>query len=582
MKLGFDNLRKSYGSRIVFENLSGEINSGDIIGLIGNNGVGKTTLVKILAGLETSDLGSVDFPRNAVVLYVEQFPVFDAGLSVYDEVLYAAESNNREKRDVPYLVKKTLNKIGLKEQVWSREAVSLSGGEKTKLSLCKAVVSDFDFLLLDEPSNHLDMKSCEGLEDYISNLRKPVLIISHDRYFLDRIANKIWELTAGGLKVYKGNYSAYKDQKEIEIRNREGQYNKQQAKIEHLKDMINDRKAWGASAHKDAGQSDFYRAKAKKHTSVLKAKERELEKLERNKVEKPRKTLSPAFEVINKSVAAGKLPNVLAQGENLSKNYGDKIIFEKASFTVARGDKIALIGENGTGKTTFLRMLCHIDEEYRGSITVSPSVRIGYFSQGLENTDENRSILEQILAPGITVEEARLLLACLLFRGDEVFKKVGSLSMGEKGRVAFARLILSGANTLILDEPTNYMDIVSREKMEEVLGEFQGAVLFVSHDRYFIKKLAKRIFRINNHKIVSYDGDYDYYLTKCREEKDRKGKGPEYKNIADNIRRLENKLAFLSGQLNGDMEEGEKELLNHQFINTARELNAYKETLKKG
>jgi len=583
MKLSFERLVKMYGGQVVFEDISGEINPGDIIGLIGVNGVGKTTLARILRGLEPFDSGQVNlFPSGGKVLYVEQFPSFDPDVSVYDEVSRSASEGMEGKTsEVSGTVKKVLNRMGLEETMWNQKAASLSGGEKTKLSLCKAMVREFDFLLLDEPSNHLDMESCQVLEEFLLGLGKPVLAISHDRYLLDTVANKIWELTGDGLKVYEGNYSDYKKQKEIETRNAEKEYEKQQARIEHLKKVISDRRDWYASAHKGAGQNDFYRSKAKKHTSVMKAKERELEKLEENKLERPRKEVSPAFEVINKNVAPVKFPPVLMRGENLSKSFGEKVIFDNASFCIGRGEKAALVGPNGAGKTTFLRMVCRLDRDFGGTISITPSVKVGYFAQELDDLDEDASILEYVAGNDIPPGEARLLLASLHFRRDEVFKRIGDLSMGERGRTAFARLILSGANMLVLDEPTNYMDIVSREKIEEVLSEFNGAVLFVSHDRYFIKRLATKILRIKHKKIISYDGGFDYYMQKCMEEKEIIEIGEEYKTLTDDIRRLECHLAFLSGQLNQVQDEEERQRIDSEFIKTARELNTLKTALEK-
>lgn len=586
MQLVFENLRKDFGSHTVFENISGEINEGDIIGLIGVNGVGKTTLAKILVGKEIPDSGRVHFaPGYAKVLYVEQFPVFEKGISVYDAVLQAAldslsGKNKTECVEGEVRVKTALNTIGLGDASWYQEAASLSGGEKTKLSLCKVMVRDFDFLLLDEPSNHLDVDSCQALEEYILSLNRPVLIISHDRYFLDSVATKIWELKPTELSVFEGNYSDYKYQKELLTRNAEKEYNKQQAKIKQLQRTINDRKNWYASAHQAAGQNDFARAKAKKHASVLKAKEKQLERLEKNKLEKPKRAPSPAFEVINQGVKKAKLPPNLVTGKKLVKKFGENVILDNAEFCINRGDKIALIGQNGTGKSTLLKMICSVDSQYSGTISVTPSVKIGYFPQDLDLGDQKVSILDYVTAQGASIGDARLLLASLLFRGDQVFKKISTLSMGEKGRVVFARLILSGANLLVLDEPTNYMDIVSREKIEDVLDEYGGAILFVTHDRYFVRRLANKIIKIGGGKLITYAGDYDYFLHKNRVDQDRKVIGEEYDNLADKIRRLECKLAFLGGELNRVQEEGEKERLDEEFITTARELNALKKALE--
>ena len=305
------------------------------------------------------------------------------------------------------------------------------------------MVKDFDFLILDEPTNHLDLKSYDWLEQFVQKLNKPLLIISHDRFFLDNTVNKIWELTRRGLKVYEGNYTVYRRQKEIEQINQEKEYEKQETKIKHLKQVIDERKGWYHKAHKSAGQNDFYRSKAKKHAQVLKAKEKELERIESNKLEKPEKAVSPAFEVINKSIIGQKFPPFLIQGRNLSKSFPEKVIFEDISFDIKRYDRVALIGPNGSGKTTLLKMVCGIDNQYGGELGINPSVKIGYFAQELDNLKTESTILDNCLVEGATVNEARLLLASLLFRGEAVYKKVSNLSMGEKGRVAFAKLVLS-------------------------------------------------------------------------------------------------------------------------------------------
>jgi ATPase subunit of ABC transporter with duplicated ATPase domains len=408
-----------------------------------------------------------------------------------------------------------------------------------------------------------------------------MLIISHDRYFLDKVANKIWELTSKGLKEYEGNYSIYQREKEAQEKHLAKEYEKQQAKIQQLEEVIDERKGWYKKAHKDAGQNDFYRSKAKKHASVLKAKKRELERLKNNKVEKPERSPSPAFEVINKAIRDKKLPTFLIQGYNLTKSYGQKVIFNNISFNIKRGDKIALLGKNGVGKTTLLKIICGLEEDFQGRVTINPGVKLGYFAQELDNLQGELSILENVLSTETTRNEARLLLASLLFRGDSVFKKVSQLSMGEKGRVAFAKLILSGANLLILDELTNYMDIESQEKIESVLEEFTGTVFFVSHDRYFIKKLANKIFVLEKRELICYEGNYEYYLDKCKKQNLNQEIGEDLGDITDNINRLECELAFLSGRLNEILDEEEKEELDRKFFLAAKKLKEYRRLLGK-
>ena len=290
--------------------------------------------------------------------------------------------------------------------------------------------------------------------------------------------------------------------------------------------------------------------------------------------------MSPAFEIINKSIIGKKFPRFLVQGKNLYKRYGSREIFQDVAFNIKHQDKIAVLGENGVGKTTLLKIICGLDKDFSGKLEISPSVKIGYFAQELDNLNSEATILDDVLVEGHTVEETRLLLASLLFRGDDVFKKIGNLSMGEKGRVAFAKLILSGANLLVLDEATNYMDIVSREKIEEALEEFGGSIIFVSHDRYFIRRLANRIFLVEDKKLRCFEGDFEYYLAKCKHQEAQEEIGEDYRTISENIKRLELELAFLAGKLDEVADEEEKEKLNERFLTVARELNKNKKLLK--
>ena len=579
MNINFSGLSKGYEGKTIFENIRGQISDGDKVGLIGSNGVGKTTLVKVLAGREDRDAGEISYsPTYIKTLYLPQHPEFDKGISVYEDIVkflfqWTKNNNSEDVSDIDALAKTALNRVGLEEDIWNHHAINLSGGEKTKLVLARIFVCDFDFLVLDEPTNHLDMDSYERLEDFIKSLDKPMLIISHDRFFLDNVVNTIWELTPQGLKVYQGNYTNYKLQKEIEIKNITKEYHKQQTRIQQLKAVISDRENWYHKAHKSAGQNDYLRARAKKHAGTLKAKKTQLERLEKEKIDRPQKELSPAFNVINKNIVGKKFPRFLIQGKNISKSFGENQVLKNISFNIERGDRIAVIGANGSGKTTFLKTICGIYDDYSGSLRINPSVNIGYFSQELENLDYEATILDDVIKEGATLQETRLLLACLLFRGNAVFKKIGNLSMGEKGRVAFAKLILSGANLLVLDEPTNYMDIQSKEKVEEALEEFQGSVIFVSHDRYFINRLASRIFLIEDKKLRIFEGNYEYYLSKSRKEKIDQEKEKLNRDIRESIMKLELELAYLGGKLDQTIDEEEKEELNRRYLELARELN---------
>ena len=576
MNVIFESISKSFGNKIIFENLTGNISSGDRIGILGANGIGKTTLARILAGLESQDSGDLIFsPENIKVLYIEQYPEFDEKITVYDELYkHALRGSTPERAD--WITRECFKKVDLDRKLWNQRAMTLSGGEKTKLVLCRAMVCKYDILILDEPTNHLDMESCEKLEEFLAKLDKTLLVISHDRYFLDNIVTKIWEFSRTGIKTYEGNYSEYKYQKDIETKNQMKEYNKQQREIRHLKQMITERKSWYKSAHNAAGQNDFYRSKSKKQAGVIKAKQKQLERLEASKIERPQKELSPAFDIINKNIIGQKFPPVLVQVQDLSKRFGERQIFENVSTSIMRQDKVAILGKNGTGKTTFLRILRGLDKAYEGKVNINPSVKTGYFAQELDNLKEGNTVLDEALSVGGTQEEVRALLACLLFKGDDVFKKIELLSMGEKCRMAFAKLILSGANLLILDEPTNYMDILSREKIEQVLEDFQGSIIFVSHDRYLVSRIANKVLEIENLKLKYYNGGYEYYLEKKQKAQ---AKSKVSQNIEDEIRRLELELAYLGGRLDLTLDEEEKNYLNEKFLATARMLNEYKQML---
>lgn len=579
MNLYFNNLTKYYGDKVVFENIRGKLNEGERVGLIGINGCGKTTLLKMIFGVETFDSGSmVISPENIIIKYINNQFSFNEHDTPYNELYLSCEKENI--KDLKIKLEKALHTVGLNEDLWNQGISSLSGGEKSKLQLCKIFLSNFDILLLDEPTNHLDMESIKWLEEFLIKINKTMIIVSHDRYFLDRVTNRIWEMTDKGVKIYKGNYSDYKLQRDNEIKHINKEYDKQQSEIRHLKEVINERENWFQSAHKSAGQNDFYRSKAKKHVSVMRAKEKQLEKLENNKVEKPREVNIAAFNLINKALINEKLPKYLIQVKGLNKGFGKNIIFNKTSFYVMRGEKASLLGRNGSGKTTLLKIINGFDNDYDGTLSINPSVRIGYFAQELDNLNMEKSILDEVLMEGTTKDEARLMLACLLFKGEDVYKRVEVLSMGEKCRVALAKLILSGANLLILDEPTNYLDIFSRERIEEVLREYKGTILLVSHDRYFIRSISSKILEIENRSIKSYDGDYEYYKSKKENEKISNLIGNEYKNLQDNMSKLECEIAYLSGKLDENLEYEEREMLNKTFITKARELNGYKQKLK--
>jgi ATP-binding cassette, subfamily F, member 3 len=576
MNVVIENLYKDYEGKVVLDNISGRINAGEKIGLIGSNGVGKTTLAKLIAGQESFEKGAINYsPAKGRIVYLSQSFLEDGNYTIEEHLRNSHLSDYEDNVDVEK--RKLLREMGITEEIWSQPLDTFSGGEKTKLMLAKVLVQYFELLILDEPTNHLDMESRDLLEKLLSKLKKTVLIISHDRYFIDKTVSKVWELSSKELKEYSGNYTSYKMQKEIEIKNNFKEYEKQQKQIEHLNGVINKRKEWFTKAHKAAGQDDFLRGKSKKHVSVMRSKERQLERLEKNKIELMKEEMVPYFEIINKNVINVKLPEYIVQVRKLGKSYGSKVIFQDISFEIKRGDKTGILGRNGSGKTTLLNIINALDSEFKGDVYINPAVKIAYFSQQLEMLDYNKTVLDNVLSEGITQTEARTLLAGLLFRGEEAFKSVKVLSMGEKCRVAIAKLILSGANLLILDEPTNYMDIASKEKIEEVLKVFKGSILFVSHDRYFVNSIASKLLELESKKISTYLGNYDFYLAKKEEARLGKSMKEDFKTIVETITKYECELAFIGGRLNEKLTEEEKESLNKRFIEVARELRVYKE-----
>lgn len=580
MFIVFKGLCKSYNGKNVFKNISGKINPGDKIGLIGVNGVGKTTLVKILAGIEETDEGSISYGNEKESIgYLSQYCEFNGDTTVYEEIYNSGiKRSNFNESNYQFKVKRFLNKAGFAEEDFNQKAYNLSGGQKTKLSICKVIACNPYILFFDEPTNHLDVDTIKWLEDFIRKINITVIIISHDRQFLDNTVKKIFLLNHDCLKEYKGNYSQYKIQSDNEFKSMKMAYKKQQTEVRHIKKIIYFQKSWFEKAHNAAGQNDFLRSKADKHISVMRAKQKQLERIENSKIQEPKNDIAAAFNVINmREKSKNKLPKYIIEVNGLSKSYGEKVIFKNVSFNIKNNDKVALIGANGSGKTTLLKILVNEESKTDGTVYINPSLKISYFSQELEHLNFENTVLEEVLISGVKSSDVRLMLGCLLFKCDDVYKKIKVLSMGEKCRVAFAKLILSGADMLIMDEPTNYMDIVSREKIEEVLEEYQGTVFLASHDRYFIKKIANRIFEIKDKKINVFEGNYNYYLESKLNIKKKNKLG----NVSDEITKLECEVSFISGKLDNEkLSSEEKENLGKQFIETVRKINGYKKYLR--
>ncbi len=532
MILDCRGISKAFGAKEVLSKVSFHLEEHEKAAIVGINGAGKSTLLKIIMQKLSMDEGTVSFAKGVTVGYLAQYQDISGERTIYEEVLSAKEELIRMEERLREMegkmqrltgeeLEKLLNQynslhhefelkdgyayrsevsgvirgLGFSEEDLSRPVSTLSGGQKTRIFLGKLLVGKPELLILDEPTNHLDLSSIAWLETYLSNYKGAVLIVSHDRYFLDRIVTKVVELAQHTSAVFQGNYSDYAVKKAAARDAQWKAWQNQQREIKHQEEVI-------------AKLKSFNREK-----SIRRAESREkmLSKVER--VEKPTEERADMRIRLTPRITSGN--DVLSVG-GLSKAFGLNRLFSGISFEVKRGERVALIGDNGTGKTTLLKI---INEEIPfdlGEITFGTNVHIAYYDQEHQKLHEEKSLLEEISdeCPSLTNTQVRSLLASFLFTDDDAFKNVGDLSGGEKGRLSLAKLMLSEANFLILDEPTNHLDMVSKEILEDALNQYEGTVLFVSHDRYFINKTATRVLDLTEKTIVNYIGNYDYYLEK--------------------------------------------------------------------
>ncbi|WP_339309029.1 ABC-F type ribosomal protection protein [Paenibacillus sp. FSL k6-2145] len=524
---------KEWNGNELFTGLNLEINEGEQLAILGRNGCGKTTLLRIILGEEHGG-GRIErhIPQQEWG-FMRQRSEIEAGMNVLDAVrresgqIYEVKRNLEEleqrlsistEADEELLaaytqvmeqyeqlngymweteVEKVLTRLGLSAEHWNRPYHSLSGGQKTKARLAGLLVSKPKFLILDEPTNHLDEGSMRWLEEWLSSYEGTLLFVSHDRTFIDQVATGVIEFSPDALTKYKGGYSDYKIHKERELREQETIYRRQELERKALEETIRNYQEWFHKAHNSATDVEvkitqsFYKAKANKNISRYHAKQKQLERLERERVDKPREAAKLNMELQMNPLAARQLLAL----EEVSFSYtGDKLLLRDLRITLERGDRLAVRGPNGTGKTTLLKLMIGELEPLQGKVTRHPQLKIGYFSQELEGLPENLTLLDSLLTlPSMTQSAARTILGCFLFSRDNVFKHIGDLSMGEKCRVAFLRLYFGGANLLVLDEPTNYLDIDTQEVMENVLKQASGALVLVSHDRMLTKSLANRL-----------------------------------------------------------------------------------------
>lgn len=524
-------LGKSFGIREIFKDISFEIKTGDRLGLVGPNGAGKSTLLKCIMGLEEPDAGQVVIDDAVSIGYLQQ----DISLgndSLEEEIQKAwrdvqhleeqlqevttrLEQQPDNERDLQRLAhlqerlewlggydyeaqsRRIAYGLGFTDEDLKKPADEFSGGQKTRINLAKALVRRPEFLFLDEPTNHLDMDMLEWLEGYLSAYRGGILIVSHDRYFLDRVATGIVELDHHKVTVYKGNYSRYLQLRDERMKAARTAYEKQQEYIRKTEEYI-----------------DKYRAGIK--SKMARGRQSQLNRLER--LEAPEISQHLRFTFPPAAVSADKVLVV----EEVSVGYGNRDIIDDVSFTVRRGEAVGLIGPNGAGKSTLVKAIMGELVPEIGFIDIGNRVQIGYFSQEHEELHDHWTVLEEIMNNfNYSEEKARNVLGMFLYRGDDVFKMVGDLSGGERARLALLKLFLEGDNFLVLDEPTNHLDIPTREVVEEALQRFEGTCFVISHDRYFLDKVAKRILVLDEGKITEYGGNFSYYKEKLHEQAER-------------------------------------------------------------
>lgn len=535
MILSCNHIDKAFGTKQILKDVSFHVEEREKTAIVGINGAGKSTLLKIIMNQLPADSGEVTLSRGASIGYLAQHEAVSGEHTIYEELLevkkeiiemeekirsleldmkhqqgeeltatldlYHRLSTEFENRN-GYAYKSeligVLKGLGFEESEFDKSVATLSGGQKTRVALGKLLLSKPDIILLDEPTNHLDMNSIAWLETYLLNYQGAVIIVAHDRYFLNKVVTKVVELDNGHATVFLGNYSDYAAKKAM-LRNAQLKaWMNQQQEIKHQEQVI-------------ARLKSFNREKSIKRAE---SREKMLDKIDR--LEKPTELNSEIHLQLHPRVESGE--DVL-KVEHLSKAFDSQQLFSDLNFSVKRGEKVAIIGNNGTGKTTILKIINSVIEADAGSFTLGSKVHIGYYDQEHHVLHMEKTLFEEIADdyPTLTNTEIRNTLAAFLFTGDDVFKQIKDLSGGERGRVSLAKLMLSEANFLILDEPTNHLDIVSKEILEHALNQYTGTVLYVSHDRYFINQTASRILDLTGNTLVNYIGNYDYYLEK-REE----------------------------------------------------------------
>ncbi|MBR6767954.1 MAG: ABC-F family ATP-binding cassette domain-containing protein [Clostridia bacterium] len=526
ISISCENLSLSFGTDLLFENLSFSLNDGDKLGIVGVNGAGKSTLFRIIAGVCEPDTGNIYISREKTIGYLEQNPVFESDNTVLGEMLDAFKDLIREEHELEYMrreaengnfeaqmkysamnesfiarggleyrgrCRSVLGSLGFDEAYHNMPIRQLSGGQKTRVALAKLLLTEPDIIMLDEPTNHLDIENIEWLEKFIAGTKKTVMIISHDRYFLCKTTNKTLEIENCHGRLYDGNYDTYIAKKKKDREVLEHQYKNQQKEISRLEAHIEQQRRWGRE----------------KNIKKAESSQKRLDRME--------KIAAPEHDPQNIRMmfqTASESGNDVLDIRHLSKSYPVKKLFDDVSFELKKNDRAMLIGPNGCGKSTLLKIIYGTVPQTSGFVHYGYNVRVGYYDQEHHDISESGTVIDELWDDydKLTQTEVRSVLALFLFKGDDVFKDISVLSGGEKARISLAKLMLTKVNFLILDEPTNHLDIPSREILEDALDAFEGTILAVSHDRYFINKLSTRILSFEGAAVQAFEGNYKEYL----------------------------------------------------------------------
>lgn len=570
------NLTKSFGDRDLFTDVSFLMEDSDKIGFIGPNGAGKTTLFKMITNLEPISGGEILKNKNTKIGYLPQNAELESEKSVLGVVMETFShltELEKEIEDLTFSISsgadgdENINRLSLLQEKFenlggytykaiARSSLlglgfspdelekpfpSLSGGQKTRVLLCKILLSDANLLLLDEPTNHLDIKSLSWLEDFLLNYKGGVIVISHDRYFLDRITNKTLELEDKKITLYNAGYSGYRQQKKIRDLTAVRNYEKTKKEIERIEGIIAQQKQWNRE----------------RNIRTAESKQKVIDRLAKTLVAPPEEQKSIRFKFSVKNTGSNEALNVT----NLACAYGIEKVFSNVSFNIRGQEKVVLLGDNGCGKTTLFKAVCGLLPPIDGEISIGTGTEIAYYSQIRDDLNEKNTVFDEIYDayPSPTPTEIRNSLAAFLFFGEDVFKPISELSGGEKARISILKLMLSGANFLLLDEPTNHLDIESREALEQALSDYEGTMFAVSHDRYFINRLARKIIYMESGRTVVYDGNYDYFLEKHKSDSPVKTENKKQASKED----YQKKKAFEARlrKLRNDIGRAEKDIL---------------------